>query len=63
MNNSITQKIENTKRYLPHEIKTKMYAVEMYRKFGDISYVCRKYQYQELLYGDGIRNMMEQKKV
>ena len=43
MNNSITQKTENTKRYLPHEIKTRIYAVEMYRKCGDISYVCRKY--------------------
>ena len=43
MDNSISQKPENTKRYLPHEIKTRIYAVEMYRKCGDISYVCRKY--------------------
>ena len=40
MNNSITQ---NTKRYLPHELKTREYAVKMYRNCGDISYVCRKY--------------------
>lgn len=39
----ITQKNENTKRYLPHELKTRIYAVEMYRKCGDIEYVCRKY--------------------
>ena len=31
------------KRYLPHEVKTRMHAVEMYRKCGDINYVCRKY--------------------
>ena len=45
--NNITQNIENEnknmKRYLPHEVKTRMHAVEMYRKCGDINYVCRKY--------------------
>ena len=41
--NSITQKNENKKRYLPHEIKTRIHAVEMYRNCGDIAYVCRKY--------------------
>jgi len=39
----ITQKNKNTKRYLPHELKTRIYAVEMYRNCGDIEYVCRKY--------------------
>ncbi len=37
--NSITQ----NKRYCPHQITTKVHAVEMYRKTRDISYVCRKY--------------------
>ena len=37
MNNSITEK--NKKRYLPHEINTRKYAVEMYRNCGDIDYV------------------------
>ena len=41
MNNSITEK--NKKRYLPHEINTRKYAVEMYRNCGDIDYVGRKY--------------------
>lgn len=41
MNNSITE--NNKKRYLPHDIKTRKYAVEMYRNCGDIEYVCRKY--------------------
>ena len=41
MNNSITQ--NNKKRYLPHDINTRKYAVEMYRNCGDIDYVCRKY--------------------
>ena len=43
MNNSISQKGNKSKRYLPHELKTRIYAVEMYRKSGDIEYVCRKY--------------------
>ena len=28
----ITQKNKNTKRYLPHELKTREHAVQMYRK-------------------------------
>lgn len=40
MNNSITQ---ISQRYLPHEIKTRKYAVETYRNSGNIEYVCRKY--------------------
>ena len=43
MNNSITQKSENIKRYLPHELKTRENAVKTYRNSGDIGYVCRKY--------------------
>ena len=43
MNNIITEKVEKEKRYLPHDIKTKIHAVEMYRNCGDIEYVCRKY--------------------
>ena len=41
MNNIIPEK--NNKRYLPHDINTRKYAVEMYRNCGDIEYVCRKY--------------------
>ena len=41
MKTSITQK--NTKRYLPHELKTRIKAVEMYRNNGDVGYTCRKY--------------------
>lgn len=33
----------NTKRYLPHELKTKYNAVITYTNSGDISYTCRKY--------------------
>ena len=28
---------------MPHEVSTKVHAVETYRKSGDIGYVCRKY--------------------
>ena len=41
--NSITQNNEKEKRYLPHDLKTRIHAVETYRKSGDISYTCRKY--------------------
>ena len=43
MENSITQNSKNIKRYLPHELKTREYAVKMYRNCGDIGFVCRKY--------------------
>ena len=43
MDNSIPQNQKNIKRYLPHKLETRVYAVEMYRKCGDIEYVCRKY--------------------
>lgn len=43
MENSITQNSKNIKRYLPHELKTREYAVKMYRSCGDIGFVCRKY--------------------
>ena len=32
------------KRYCPHEITTKKYAVELYRSTKDISFVCRRYK-------------------
>ena len=38
--NSITQ---NNTRYLPHELKTRIYAVETYSNGNSIQYVCRKY--------------------
>ena len=40
---SISQKTENTKRYLPHDLKTKENAVKTYLNNGDIEYTCRKY--------------------
>lgn len=43
MDNSIPQKTENTKRYLPHDIKTKENAVKTYLNNRDIEYTCRKY--------------------
>ena len=35
--------IAQTKRYLPHEISTKMHAVKLYRETKDIGFVCRRY--------------------
>ncbi len=65
--NSIPQKIENTKRYLPHDIKTKIHAVEMYRNNGDIGYTCRKYHISRISLWrwnkqyDGTKESLEEK--
>lgn len=40
--NSITQ-FDKNKRYLPHEVKTRIYAVKLYRNGNSVKYVCRKY--------------------
>lgn len=40
---SITQKAKENKRYLPHELNTKIRSVELYRSTKDISFVCRRY--------------------
>jgi len=40
---SISQKRNQNKRYLPHEISTKMQSVKLYRQTKDISFVCRRY--------------------
>ena len=33
----------NATSYLPHELKTRIHAVETYRNGNSIEYVCRKY--------------------
>lgn len=43
MKKIITQEIRKIKRYLPHSLKTRLYAVKMYRTCKDVGYVCRKY--------------------
>ena len=40
---SVAQKKKNNKRYLPHELKTRLYAVQLYRQTKDIDFVCRRY--------------------
>ena len=56
----ITQKNKNTKRYLPHELKTRIHAVEIV-EIQDM-YV-ENIIYQGHHYGDGIKNTMVVKKV
>lgn len=41
--NIINENNEKSKRYLPHELKTKENAVKTYRNGNSINYVCRKY--------------------
>lgn len=40
---SIAHSEKKNKRYLPHELNTKVHAVETYRQIGDVKYICRKY--------------------
>ena len=35
--------IAQNKRYLQHEVTTKLYAVRLYRQVRDIQFVCRRY--------------------
>lgn len=35
--------IAQNKRYLQHEVTTKLYAVRLYRQTGDVQFVCRRY--------------------
>ncbi len=39
----VTQKQEKNKRYLPHELSTKINSVKLYRQTKDIGFVCRRY--------------------
>jgi len=41
--NIINENNEKSKRYLPHELQTRINAVKTYRNGNSISYVCRKY--------------------
>lgn len=40
---SIAHSEKKSKRYLPHELNTKIHAVETYQQIGDVKYICRKY--------------------
>ena len=41
--NIINENNEKSKRYLPHELQTRINAVKTYRNGNSINYVCRKY--------------------
>ena len=40
---SVARKSKKNKRYLPHEVTTKVYSVKLYRQTRDIDLVCRRY--------------------
>lgn len=41
--NSVAQNQEQNKRYLPHELSTRINAVKLYRLTGDLQFVLRRY--------------------
>ena len=40
---SITPEAKRNKRYLPHEVTTRVQAVKLYRQVHDVGFVCRRY--------------------
>ena len=40
---SVALNCKKNKRYLPHEVTTKVYSVKLYRQTKDIDLVCRRY--------------------
>lgn len=40
---SVAQETKKNKRYLPHEVTTKVSSVKLYRQTKDIGFVCRRY--------------------
>ena len=40
---SVAQESKKCKRYLPHEVTTKVHSVELYRQTKDVGFVCRRY--------------------
>ena len=40
---SVAQESKKSKRYLPHEVTTKVHSVELYRQTKDVEFVCRRY--------------------
>lgn len=45
----VTQEKEKSKRYLPHEMTTKVNAVKLYRQTKDIGFVVRRYHISKAL--------------
>ena len=43
MNPIVMNSITQTQRYLPHEISTRFYAVNLYRSGQSVAFVCRRY--------------------
>ena len=39
----VAQEEKKSKRYYPHEVKTRVHAVQLYRREKDVSFVCRRY--------------------
>ena len=36
--------ISQTQRYFPHDLNTKYFSVQLYRKVRSVSFVCRRYK-------------------
>ena len=39
----VAHNTEKNKRYIPHEVRTRIHAVQLYRQEKDIDFVCRRY--------------------
>ena len=44
MKTIITENMQNTQRYIPHTLETRLAAVKTYRNKNSISFICRRYK-------------------
>ena len=44
MKTIITENLQNTQRYIPHTLETRLAAVKTYRNKNSISFICRRYK-------------------
>ena len=58
MKTIITENLQNTQRYIPHTLETRLAAVKTYRNKNSISFICRRYKVSK---ASLIKNMMELK--
>ena len=58
MKTIIAENLQNTQRYIPHTLETRLAAVKTYRNKNSISFICRRYKVSK---ASLIKNMMELK--
>ena len=61
MKTIITENMQNTQRYIPHTLETRLAAVKTYRNKNSINFICRRYKVSKASLMRWNKNMMEPK--